>query len=813
MLKNYIKISYRNLVKRKGYFFINLIGLTIGMVCCLFIFHYVSYERSYDNHIQNSENKYRLRLDHYLQGVKEWQSATVYPAIGPTLKRDFPEVKSFCRLIDGVVLLWNQENDRKFSENKGYFSDQDAIPILNLDINSGNKDNALVGPHKIIVSETMAKKYFGTTKATGKILTMKQRKKDYPLEVTGVFKDFPNNSHLDIKYLVSLDSYRQIIKGPKDSIDILETLFDWYDFYTYIEVQPGTNPELLASKFPAFCKKYMAGDYSNKTYDEMHLIPVKDIHLNSNYNQEAEVNGNGQMVAFLFLIGVFIIFIAWINYINLSTARSVERAKEVGIKKVLGAFRFDLIKQFLIENIILNCLSLILALIVFFLLYNKFDTFCGREIETNISLYPKYWLLFAGIILIGTLLSGIYPAIVLSGFQPVKVLKGSFKNSSSGINLRRALIIIQFTISVILISGTIVVYKQVNYMRNKDLGASLDKTIVLSGAVSVPDSLYRSSVEPFKNELLQNPAIKTIAASSRVPGQEIYWVDGARRVGTSEKESISIYTMAVDFDFVSLYEMKIKAGRSFSKDFQNNKNRQILINEKASNMLGFKNSEEAVNKLLCTSSQDTAIIVGVLANYHHQGLQKEIDPMMIPWDRGVRQNISIKFNTSDLSKNISFIESVWKNYYPNDPFEYFFLDQNFEAQYKTDVLFEKVFGIFSLLAILIACSGMLGLSAYNVLQRSKEIGVRKILGASSSSILLLLSKDFIILIGIALVISIPLGWYAMNLWLQDFAYRITISWWIFLLAGFSALMISLITIILHAHKSIKENPVKNLRTE
>ncbi len=542
----------------------------------------------------------------------------------------------------------------------------------------------------------------------------------------------------------------------------------------------------------AFCKKYCtASDYSNKTYDELHLLPIKDIHLKSNYNQEAEVNGNGQMVSFLFLIGIFIISIAWINYVNLSTARSVERAKEVGIKKVVGAFRFDLIKQFLVENVLLNAISLLLALFIFFSTYTLFDEFCGKAVSTNITLETYHWLLFAAVILIGSLLSGIYPAFVLSGFQPIKVLKGSFKNSSSGAALRRGLIIVQFTISVILISGTAIVYQQVSYMRNKDLGASLNQTLVLQGANSVADSIYKSSIESFKTELLQNPSIKGLAASSRVPGQEIYWVDAARRLGEPENSDISIYVMAIDKNFVPLYQMKLKAGENFSENFINGKNRQVLINETAVRMLGFKSPEEAIRKFIKTSSQDTAIIMGVLVDYHHQGLQKAIDPMLIPWWKSVRNHISVKFNTGDITKTISSIESVWKKYYPNDPFEYFFLDTNFEEQYKTDILFGKVFSIFALLAILIACSGVLGLSAYNVLQRSKEIGVRKVLGASISSILVLLSKDFIYLIGIAFLISIPTGWYIMNVWLQDFAYRVTIHWWVFILAGFSALFISL----------------------
>ncbi len=811
MFYNNIKIAFKNLLKRKGYFFLNTIGITIGMTCCLLIFHYVSYEKSYDEHIPEASNMYRLRLDNYQLNELSWKSATSYPAIGPAMKRDFPEVQDFCRLIDAEMLLSNKKNNIKFSETKGYFADASSISMLGIELLSGKTGDALKDPFKIVISEKMAKKYFGNENAFGKIMTFKSREQEWALEISGIFKDYPGNSHLAIEYLVSLDTYRSSVK--KWTGNDIETLFDWYDFYTYLQLKPGTDVEKFESKFPAFCEKYMVVDLLNKTYDELHLLPVRDIHLRSNYNQEAEVNGNEQTVSFLFMIGIFIICIAWINYINLSTARSVERAKEVGIKKVIGALRYDLIKQFLVENFLMNGFSLLLSLLLFNVLLSSFDTFTGRDIATNISLSLKYWYLFSYIFIGGTAISGLYPAFILSGFQPIKVLKGAFKNTTKGVALRKGLIVTQFMISVILIAGTLIVYQQVNFMRNQKLGMSIDKILIVGGANTVGDSLYKRIINPFREELLQNPAIKGIAASDCIPGKEIYTTSGAKRLEANKDAYVTHYFINGNYDFVPVYEIKMLAGRNFSRDITSDKINKALINEQSLHVLGFRKAEDAINKQILVGDEDTVTVLGVMADFHQEGLQKTIEPIIIQLRASSRSFYSIKLDTKNVGKTIASIDKTWKTYFPGYPMEYFFLDNNFIQQYKIDELFGKVFGVFAFLAILIACSGLLGLSAYNVLQRSKEIGVRKILGATSQNILLILSKDFIRLIIVALILAIPLGWYIMNMWLQDFAYKIAIQWWTFAIAGIIALAIATITIILNAYKAVRENPVKSLRTE
>lgn len=815
MISNYLKIAYRNLLRRKGFTLLNIAGLSIGICCCLLIFHYVSYERSYDTFQPDYKNIYRLRLDSYQQGQLAWKSATSYPAFGPTMKIDFPEVEAFCRLHDADILLANDERNIKFKEEKGYFADASAIPMLGIQLVRGNAATALKDPYKIVLTESMARKYFGTEEALGKILTIREPSYTRSIEVTGIMKDFPANSHLIIHHLISYSTLSSINRDVyRDTTNATETNFGWYDFYTYLQLKPGTDPKHLEAKFPAYLDKYVNGlewAKNNNIKNVLSLIPLKEIHLYSNYNQEAEVNGNGQAVSFLFLVGLLIIGIAWFNYINLSTARSVERAKEVGIRKVMGAERKGLIKQFLTESLLLNVIALVSAIVMFSLLIKPFDILMGRSTAVFYTLSSSYWLGFLGFFLVGTVLSGVYPAFVLSGYKPVVVLKGVFKNSAGGLTLRKALIVTQFITSVVLIAGTILVYKQVKYMQSQQLGANINKTLVIEGAGSVIDTLYDNSFQPFKAELEHISGIKKVSASTSVMGDEIYWTSGVKRLDKPEAQASTLYFLGVDYDFIPAYEMKMLAGRNFNKNFQTDRQAAILT-ESGLKTLGFANATEAINKKV-TRGGDTATIIGVVASYHHQGLQKPIDPMIILLRPDARNYYSIKLEMENPQQVLTQIQGKWDKYFPADPFRYFFLDEFFNKQYAADILFGKLFGAFALLGILIACFGLLGLSAYNVLQRTKEIGIRKVLGASEKNILLLLSADFLKLIFIALLIAVPVSWFLMSKWLQEFAYRTSIAWWVFAVAGIVALLIAFVTISFQSIKAALANPVKSLRTE
>jgi putative ABC transport system permease protein len=431
-------------------------------------------------------------------------------------------------------------------------------------------------------------------------------------------------------------------------------------------------------------------------------------------------------------------------------------------------------------------------------------------VQTFFSLPSNYWLGFLAMFLGGSLLSGIYPAFVLSGFQPVTVLKGLFKSSSSGLILRKSLIITQFATSVVLIAGTIIVYQQVRYMRQQNLGVDINQTLVLRGAASVTDSVYQNVYQPFKTEMLNVPGVKTVAASTSIMGKEIYWTNGSRQLAPGSK-AVTLYNLGIDYDFIPSYGLKLIAGRNFSKDFKTDE-KAALLNEEAAKLLGFTDVKKAVSQYIIRGG-DTTQIAGIVANYHHQGLQKAIDPMIFRLVPNSRDAYGVKIESNNVQATIASVQKIWNKYFPADPFNYFFLDDFFNQQYNADQLFGKIFGVFAFLAILIACFGLLGLSAYNVLQRTKEIGIRKILGASTENLLILLSKDFLLLVLIAFIIATPVAWWIMHDWLEGFAYRININWWVFAVAGIAALLIALITISFQAISAALANPVKSLRTE
>ncbi|WP_426668898.1 ABC transporter permease [Mucilaginibacter sp. McL0603] len=813
MIRNYFIISLRNLFKRKGYTTLNILGLTIGITCCLLIFQYVSYERSYDTFQKNTSQIVRIRLDQYKQGKLLWQSATSYPAFGPLMKKDYPEVENYCRLIDDELLLSNDAKNVKFSEKKGYYADPSSVDMLGVQLYSGNVSAALNAPDKIIISQSMAKKYFGTDDVVGKTLIARNQNPYETLLITGVFKDYPKNSHLIIDYLVSYSTLSKILAKGGDKDDSANTAIGWYDFYVYLQMKPGTNLQKFQAKMPAFADKYInnkKGFKTNNVRDELHIIPLSDIYLNSNYNQEAEVNGNGSGVNFMFLIGFIIMGIAWINYINLSTARSVERAKEVGVRKVLGAAKGNLVRQFMLENILLNFTSILLAGIAVAALIPWFNTLMGKDVASGFSMSGKYWLIFSVIFISGTLLSGLYPAFVLSDYKPVAVLKGAFKNTSGGLVLRKGLIILQFGISVVLIAGTIIVYQQVNFMRSQKLGVNINQTLVLDGVQTVSDSVYWSTLQPFKNEILKNSGIKSMTISTSVMGKEIYWTNSYKSLDHSELGASTLYRLGIDYDFIPQFEMKLLAGRNFSKDFKTDEKAAIL-NDRALAQMGFKDPQDAIGKKI--ASGDTLTVICVVQSFHHLGLQKPIDPQLITLRLNANQAYSLKLQTSDLQGTIANVKATWNRYFPKDPFNYYFLDDDFNTQYQSDQRFGEMFTLFAFLAILIACFGLVGLSAYNILQRTKEIGIRKVLGASVQNVVFILSKDFLLLVIISFVIAAPASWLIMHNWLQDFAYRIDISWWVFGIAGLLALAIALSTISYQAIKAALTNPVKSLKTE
>ncbi|MBX3255498.1 MAG: ABC transporter permease [Chitinophagaceae bacterium] len=811
MFKNYLNLAARNVLKWKRYSVLNILGLAIGMACCLLIFQYVAYEKGYDDFLK-SDQVVRLRLDTYRDGKLDWQSAAVYPAFGPTMKKDFPEVEAYCRLAPAELLLSNDERNTKFNEPKGYYADPSFLSMFDIKIVKGNVATMLQGLDKIVLSADMARKYFGDEQPVGKTLVYRAPFFTRVFQVTGIF-DPPVHSHLSINYLISYPTIGSARREFGDMTRPEETSWGWYQFYTYLLLKKGTDIKKLEAELPAFCDRYinnLAWKKESNTRNEVSLIPVKDIHLHSHYMQEAEAGGNERSVLFLFLLAFFIVAIAWVNYVNLSTSRSLERAKEVGVRKVVGATRIKLIMQFLVESVLINIVSFILALVIAYLAAPWFSDLVNDMPRTQFYLPVSYCVLIGVIFATGTLLSGFYPAFILSGFRPTAVLKGTFKNSTGGLALRKTLIVVQFAASVVLIAGTIIVYSQLSYMRSQPLGVNIQQTLVLEGAGSVRDSAYRNVFQPFKEAVKLLPGIKNITASTSVMGKENTWSNAVARSNASNASAVNIDFLGADYDFIPTYEMKIIAGRNFSGDFPSDSNAAIL-NETAVRMLGFESPEQAIDQKIRRGGERT--VIGVVKDYHTEYLNKMIEPQLIILRLNARDFYSVKMDAANISSVTEAVRAKWNTCFPNDPFSYYFLDEAFDRQYKADRQFGRAFGIFSGISIFIACMGLLGLSAYNVLQRAKEIGIRKVLGASVRQIVYMLSKDFLKLVVIASVIAVPVAWWAMNKWLQSFAYRIDIGWWVFVVAGVLALLIALMTLGLQAIKAAMANPAKSLRTE
>jgi putative ABC transport system permease protein len=526
--------------------------------------------------------------------------------------------------------------------------------------------------------------------------------------------------------------------------------------------------------------------------------------------QEAEANGNAYAVSFLYLLALLIVGIAWVNYVNLSTGRSMERAREVGVRKVIGATRSKLMMQFFAESILINLVSLILALLIAFIATPWFSSLTGDVTPKQFHLHTSYVTMLSIVFIGGVFLSGAYPAIILSRFKPVAVLKGIFKSGAGGLMIRKSLIIAQFATSVLLIAGTIIVYRQVNYMRSQPLGVNIGQTLILEGAGSVSDSIYQTTFKPFKEAVLQLPAVKNVAVSTSVMGKENNWSIEVARANVSNARPVNLDYLGIDYDFIPFYEMNMVAGRNFSRAFPSDSNAAIL-NETAIGMLGFNSAEEAINQKLERGGDRT--IIGVIKDYHTEALNKMIEPQLMLLRLNARDVYSVKIESQNIPNTIDALRAKWNSHFPNDPFTYHFLDETFDKLYKADEQFGKAFGFFACIAITIACFGLLGLSAYNVLQRKKEIGIRKVLGASVQNITYLLSKDFTKLVLVASVIAVPAAWWLMNKWLQSFAFRISISIWIFVIAGITALIIALITVSFQSIKAAIANPVNSLRME
>ena len=798
MLFNNLKIAYRNFLRRKAYSFLNILGLAIGMACSLLILQYVAHEFSYDRFHDDSSNIYRVRYDFYRNGERVFKSATAFPKVGPAMLDEFPEVKNYARLYlrygGGVV----RYNDKSIFENNVFQADQSFFDIFSYKLLKGDRSTVLKEPNTAVISEETAVKYFGEENPIGKRIKFGNQE-DY--EITGVVES-PENSHLKFSLLLSYPTLVQIIG------ENFNDAWGWYDFYTYVQLQPHADIKNLEAKFPAFIEKYGGEGRSEGT--RFTLQQLEDIHLHSDLIQEARINGNARSVYFLMIIAFFILIIAWVNYINLSTARAVERAREVGIRKVVGAVKHQLVGQFIAEAFLMNLLSALAALILLQLALPLFNTMAGKSLVLDILNDGTTWYYLVGMFIVGTLLSGIYPAFVLSSYKPVSVLKGSLKSSKKGLVLRKSLVIVQFVASVALIAGTIVVYQQLRFMQDQDLGFDIDQTLVVNGpGVIANDSLYTGDLSTLKDQLLQHPDIKNVSASTEIPGNLIYWTNGARRLG--EENSTIMYNVGVDHDYMDLYGHRMIAGRGYNRDFTDDQGK-VVLNEKAVEVLGFSDVQRAVGDRVRIGG-DTLEIIGVVANFHQEGLRKGFDQIAFFLNPGARNYYSLKVQTANLGQTMAYVREKYNLVFPDNPFDYFFLDTFFNQQYKSEQQFGQVFGFFAFLAIFVASLGLFGLASFTATQRTKEIGIRKALGSSVLGIFFLLSKDFVKLVIISSIIAIPLVWLIMERWLSNFAFRIELGLSVFLLASFFSLIIALFTVSYQSISAALASPAEVLKCD
>lgn len=803
MFRNYVTSVRRYISRNKAFTAINILGLVIGMTAFMLIGQYVVHETGYDKFWGNSDHVFRVQLDRYDKGVLSTQWAAGAAGIGPDLKSNYPEVDSYVRMRFTSSLLAN--GDIFFQDGFVYFASKDFFRVFGYPLVSGIDSTALDGPNKIVISESLAKKYFGNEDPLGK--TLRNGRRTY-CEVTGVFKDLPANSHMKINAIISLSTFAQ--QFPVEDREF--KTWDWDGWLTYIRLKDNGDASALEAKLPDLVRNHLGDEFKTAGFRMVFfLMPISNIHLDSDRMYEILPNGSRDTVYFLAVIAVLIIVIAWINYINLSTAKSIERAREVGVRKVMGGFRSQLVQQFLSESVFLNVVAVLIAIGAVIVLIPWFGDLTGRPIGYELFSEPLFWTFLVVMIVAGSLLSGLYPAFVLSAYKPVDVLKGRFSKTSQGALFRKGMVITQFVASITLIVGTYTVYQQIAFMRNQKLGVDIDQTLVMN-TPAVTDSTYENKYETFKHALLKYPEIRSFTSSTAVPGRQPDWnAGGIRRLSQSPDEQNQYRIIMMDHDFVPSYGLEVVAGRPFSGDVAN-ENDNVMLNESAARLMGFKDPQEAINDQIYFW-EDTFRIVGVLKNYHQESLKKAVEPLIFRYYKAPGGFYSVKMNVANVSESIRRIETLWKEFYPGSPFSYFFLDDHYNEQYKADQQFGKSFGIFSALAIFVACLGLFGLSSLMAIQRTKEIGVRKVLGASVAGILTLVSKDLLVLIGAAIIIAIPVAWYVMNEWLQSFATRVNLSLLTFALPCLAVLIVAAFTISLHTLKAARTNPVTSLRYE
>ncbi len=807
MIKNYFKIAWRNITRQKGYAAINIFGLAIGIAACMLILQYVSYELSYENFHDKKDRIYRVQQDRYDNGKLSTQWAAGAYAAGNSFKDAIPEIEDYVKVIpNGQVIA--EKNNEPIKLEKVFFAGPSFFKIFTYPLVNGVADSALSKPFTAALSESSAKKIFGTTDIVGKPLNL-NRNSDYT--ITAVYKDMPENTQLKPDILLSYGTFQ---KWTTDSSgNGPETAWQWDGCLTYLLLRKDADPKTVEKKFVPVVQRF-AGEELKKFNSAVvySLLPLTDIHLYSHFFMEPLPTGDGKTVYLLLGIAFFIVIIAWVNYINLATARAISRAKEVGIRKVVGSQRSQLIFQFLSESAVLNGVALLLALIIVLVAIPGFNSLSGQHLSFTLFAKMNFWAGLVSLFLFGVFFSGMYPAFVLSGFRPIEVLKGKLTSTSKGAFLRKGLVVFQFAASLFLLIGTFIVYSQIQFMRKQSLGLNVEQTLVIPQPSVLTDSTYVGNMAALKQQLLQQPAIKNVTISTSIPGEPVGWnAGGIKLVGASESTQKQYRVIGVDYDYIKAYGVKMIAGRPFSKEYGTDEH-AVIFTKKGIAQLGFNKPEEALGKKIDFWGEQYTV-AGVTEDFHQQSLKEAFEPLIIRLIPDIRGYLSIKINPQQASETVAKVKTQWAQFFPGNVFDYFFLDDHFDDQYKADQRFGQVFGLFTTLAILVACMGLFGLASFTTLQRTKEIGIRKVLGASVISILNLLYKEFALLLVIAFLVAAPIAWITTSNWLQGYAFRMSIQWYYFAIPFIAIILIALFTVSFQSLKAAIANPVKSLRTE
>lgn len=816
MLKNYLKTALRSLRKNKVFSVINVFGLAMGLTAAVFIFQYAIFERSYDSFHKSEGELYRVINDRYRDGELIQSSPITYSGVGPQMTADFPEVVGHTTL-NPMNKTKLKDGEKILSVSSGLFVHQSFFDMFDFSLLAGNRANLVTDLYSMVLTESVARNLFSVRdnnfdQVIGKLIYVDQD--DQPTKVTGVIEDAPANSQLQFEILSSRETLISVWPRARPRAQWRAS-----NFYHYVQLVPGTDKEILEAKFDDFSKRHLS-DEKGGSNEKFSLQALTEAHLYSQYQYDIIKLGDGRMIWALIIVALFILVMAWINYVNLSTSRALERAKEVGVRKVIGARKRQLIGQFMMEAFITNLIAVLAAFTLTQTFQSNFNALVDEQLSifelltSSVGVFP-FWLLIVGLLLLGISMSGLYPAFVLSSYNPLSTLKGSFKDSAKGTWLKKTLIVFQFCISTLLVAGTLLVYQQVNFMRQQDLGLEMNHVMILNGpSLTGFDSTLVSRVGSFKNALALNPNILEVGTSYNIPGERLPKVFNVRLEGSDAGQALS--RMNVDYGFIKAYDIALAAGRNFrlsDHHADQDKVKNVMINRKTAALMGFSQPDEAVGRKVKFWGKDW-FVVGVTDDFHFRSLKESIEPMLfVPFYDPPRDHYNIKLSGQNVQGSLAFIQEIYDEHFPNNVFEFNFIDERFNNQYKSEERFGKVFNFFAILAIVLASLGLFGLTGYNMLQRAKEVGIRKVLGATNANIIGMLSKDMFWLVGLATVIALPLVLWGARTWLLDYAFRTEIGLWLFIPPVVIVLAIALLTIGYHVLKSARQNPVHSLRCE